>query len=55
MHVIRLEPVEFTSQGSGSVMGRTDSMDANVRELTQQLKQAKLIIVELYQEIRELR
>jgi hypothetical protein len=55
MHAIRLEPVEGTSQESGSRMRRTDAMGTNVRESTQQLKQAQLAIVELYQENRELR
>jgi hypothetical protein len=55
MRVIQLEPVEVTSRGSGSRTRRTDAMDTNVREPTQQLKQAQLAIVELYQENRELR
>jgi hypothetical protein len=55
MRAIRLEPVETTSRGSGSRMRRTDASGSNVREPTQQLEQAQLAIVELYQENRELR
>jgi hypothetical protein len=55
MHVIRLEPVEGTSRGSGRRTRRTDVMGTNVREPSQQLKQAQLAVAELYQENRELR
>jgi hypothetical protein len=55
MCAIRLEPVEGTSQESGRRMRRTDVMGANIREPTQQLKQAQLAIAELYQENKELR
>jgi hypothetical protein len=55
MRAIQLEPVENTSRGSGSRTRRTDASGSNVREPTQQLEQAQLAIVELYQENRELR
>jgi hypothetical protein len=55
MHVIWLEPLEGTSRESWSRMRRIDVGDTYVRELSQQLKQAQLAIVELYQENRELR
>jgi hypothetical protein len=55
MCVVRLEPVEATSQESRSRMRGMDVAGTNDQELSQQLKQAKLAIVELYQENRELR
>jgi hypothetical protein len=55
MRAIRLEPAEGTSRGSGSRTRRTDVMGTNVREPSQQLKQAQLVVAELYQENRELR
>jgi hypothetical protein len=39
----------------GRIMRRTNVVGANIREPTQQLKQAQLAIAELYQENRELR
>jgi len=55
MCVVRLEPVEATSQESRSRTRGMDVTGTNDQELSQQLKQAKLAIAELYQENRELR
>jgi hypothetical protein len=55
MRVVRLEPLEGTSRESGRRMRRMDVHGSNDQETSQQLKQAKLAIVELYQENRELR
>jgi hypothetical protein len=55
MCVVRLEPLEGTSQESGSIMRRMDSVGTNDQEKSQKLKQAKLSITKLYQENRELR
>jgi hypothetical protein len=52
---VRPEPLEGTSQESGNRMRRMDAIGSNDQETTQQLKQAKLAIAELYQENRELR
>jgi hypothetical protein len=55
MHVVHLEPLEGTSRESGRRMRRMDAIGSNDQETTQQLKQVKLAIAELYQENRELR
>jgi hypothetical protein len=55
MPVVLLEPLESFSQGSGSRTRRMDSTSSNDQKTSQQLKQAKLAIVELYQENMELR
>jgi hypothetical protein len=55
MHAIYLDPLEGISQESGRRMRRMDSMGSNDQETSQQLKQAKLAIIELYQENKELR
>jgi hypothetical protein len=55
MRVVRLEPLEGTSRESRSRTRRMDASGSNDQETAQQLKQAKLAIVELYQENRELR
>jgi hypothetical protein len=55
MRIVRLEPVEGTSRESGRRMRRMDVTGTNDQDPSQQLKQVKLAIVELYQENRELR
>jgi hypothetical protein len=55
MCIVLRETLEGTSQESRSRMRRMDALSSNDQETTQQLKQAKLSITELYQENRELR
>jgi hypothetical protein len=55
MRAIRLEPVEGPSREACDRRRRTDTEGIDIREPSQQLKQAQLAIVELYQENRELR
>jgi hypothetical protein len=53
--VIQLEPAGKSSRNAGSEQGKRMSMGENEEAPSQQLKQAKLAIAELYQENRELR
>jgi hypothetical protein len=55
MCAIRLEPVEGPSRETCDRRRRTDTEGTDIREPSQQLKQAQLAIAELYQENRELR
>jgi hypothetical protein len=55
MRAVRLEPVEGTSQERERRTRRMDVMGTNDQDPSQQLKQARLAIAELYQENRELR
>jgi hypothetical protein len=52
MRAIQLEPVEGPSRESWGRRRRTDTEGTDVREPSQQLKQAQLAIAELYQENR---
>jgi hypothetical protein len=55
MRIVLLEPLEGTSRESRSTTRWLDVVGTNDQENFQQLKQAKLPIVELYQENRDLR
>jgi hypothetical protein len=55
MRVVRMKPVEGTSQESGSRMRRMNFMGTNDQDPSHKLKQAILAIAEFYQENRELR
>jgi hypothetical protein len=55
MHAIRLEPAGGSSHEGRSRTRKVDITGANDQEPSQQLKQAKLAITELYQENMELR
>jgi hypothetical protein len=55
VRVVRLEPVEGSSRGISERQRRSDTESMEVQESSQQLKKAQLVIVELYQENRDLR
>jgi hypothetical protein len=55
MHDVRLDPVEGTSQESRSRIRSMDVVGTNDQEPSQQMKQAKLAFVELYQKNGDLR
>ena len=55
IRAIRLEPVKGPSQETYDKRRRIDTEGTDLREMSQQLKQVQLTIVELYQDNRELR
>jgi hypothetical protein len=55
VHVVQIEPVEGSSRGISERQKRLGTENMEVQESLQQLKQAQLTIVKLYQENRELR